>query len=133
MDVAIGNEQWVGPVDLTVPASSEHLRILRLVSASLAASLGHDVDRLDDLRIAVDELCSLLIEHAPPSARLRLTLCGEQGHLVAEGSLLEEVAVASIDPVSQLILDGLDVEWSSDAPTPFFRLVTPSRRDRDGT
>ena len=29
------------------------------------------------IRIAVDELCSLLIEHAPPGARLHLTLCGE--------------------------------------------------------
>lgn len=126
-------EQPVGPVDLTVPASSEHLRVLRLVTSALAASLGLDVDRLDDLRIAVDELCSLLIEHAPVDGRLRLTLIAEDGHLVAEGSLLDEAAVATIDPVSQLILDGLDVDWSSDAPSPFFRLVAPGRERRDGS
>jgi hypothetical protein len=127
------NEQQVGPVDLTVPASSEHLRILRLVSSSLAASLGHDVDQLDDLRIAVDELASLLIEHAPPDARLRLSLCGDDGHLVAEGALLDEVSIAVINPVSQLILDGLDVDWDTDASAPSFRLVTPGRQRHDGT
>lgn len=122
-------EQKVGPVDITVPATSEHLRILRLVSASLAASIGLDVDRLDDLRIAVDELCSLLIEHAPAGARLRLTLCGEGGQLVAEGALREDTPAAAIDPVSQLILDGLDIEWNSDGT--FFRLVAPDRQHRD--
>jgi len=124
-------EQKVGPVEITVPASSEHLRILRLVSSSLAASIGLDVDRLDDLRIAVDELSSLLIEHAPPGARLRLTLTGEQGQLVAEGALHEDAPVRTVDPVSQLILDGLDIEWSSDGT--FFRLVAPGRKPRDRT
>jgi hypothetical protein len=124
-------EQKVGPVDLTVPATSEHLRILRLVSASLAASIGLDVDRLDDLRIAVDELCSLLIEHAPPGARLHLNLCGEHGQLVAEGALRDDAPAATIDPVSQLILDGLDIEWSSDGT--FFRLIAPGLEHRDGS
>ena len=118
-------EQQVGPVHLAVPALSEHLRILRLVSASLAAGVGFDIDRLDDLRIAVDELCSLLIESAPPGARLHLTLCGEHGRLVAEGALHEDAPAVSIDPVSRLILDGLDIEWSSDGT--FFRLVAPAR------
>ena len=123
-------EQKVGPVDLTVPASSEHLRIIRLVSTSLAASIGLDIDCLDDLRIAVDELCSLLIEHAPPGERLRLTLHGEKGQLVAEGALHEDAQAAAIDPVSRLILDGLDIEWSSDGT--FFRLVAPGKQHRDG-
>jgi serine/threonine-protein kinase RsbW len=131
--VSSETEQQVGPVDLTVPASSEHLRILRLVAASLAASLGLDVDQLDDLRIAVDELSSLLIEHAPPGCRLRLTLCSEGGSLVAEGGLTEDAPIAAIDSVSQLILDGLDVEWSCAAPSAAFRLVAPRRPLSDGT
>jgi hypothetical protein len=131
--VSSDTEQQAGPVDLTVPASSEHLRILRLVAASLAASLGLDVDQLDDLRIAVDELCSLLIEHAPAGARLRLTLCGEKGSLMADGGLVEDAAIAEIDSVSQLILDGLDVEWTCSAPLPAFRLVAPGRQPSDGT
>jgi len=128
-----GAAQRVGPVDLTVPASSAHLRILRLVSSSLGASVGLDVDQLDDLRIAVDELCSLLIEPAPPGALLRVTLTTEDDHLVVEGAILSETAGATIDPVSQLILDGLDIEWSSAAPTPCFQLRAPGEQHRDGS
>ncbi len=126
-------EQRIGPVDLTVRASSEHLRVLRLVTASLAASLSFDVDQLDDLRIAVDELCSLLIEHAPPEAVLRLKLREEAGRLAVDGALREEVPLASIDPVSQMILDGLDIEWSIDARVSSFCLLAPSGERRAGT
>jgi len=73
---AVGRtEESNGPVELTVPARSEHLRVLRLVAASVAASLELDVDQLDDLRIAIDELCGGLIARRP-WARLRLSLVG---------------------------------------------------------
>ena len=133
MTEARGIEQGIGPVELTVRATSEHLRILRLVSATLAASLGLDVDQLDDLRIAVDELCSLLIEHAPTDAMLRLELREEEGRLFGEGALLEEASVVKVDPVSQMILDGLDIDWSIDAPSPSFSLAAPGKQNRDAT
>ena len=126
-----GSVKPVGPVELTVPASSEHLRVLRLVSASLAASVGLDVDQLDDLRIAVDELCAQLLEHAPSGGRLCLTLCGEDGRLTADGVLVDDAPVDRIDPVSQMILDGLDVELHSGAPSASFRLVAPGKVERD--
>lgn len=128
-----GTERRIGPVDLTVPASSDHLRVLRLVTSSLASSLGFDIDQLDDLRIAVDELCSLLIEHAPPEGRICLTLRNDRGHLFTEGSLVDGApGAAAIDPVSQLILDGLDIDWTIEARAPSFCLVAPSREHRDG-
>jgi len=99
---------------MTVPARSEHLRVLRLVTASFAASLELDIDQLDDLRIAIDELCGLLIEHAPPEAVLRLTLVGQTRRLEAAGSILGGGASAAVDPISQLILDGLDISWTKE-------------------
>ncbi len=120
-----GIEEPTGPVDLTVPARSEHLRVLRLVTASIAASLDLDVDQLDDLRIAIDDLCSMLIEDAPEGARLRLSLRGRRGQLVAEGSVTGGGPGASMDPITQLILDGLDVEWANDEEAACFRLVAP--------
>ncbi len=118
-------EQLTGPVELTVPARSEHLRVLRLVATSVAASLDLDVDQLDDLRIAIDDLCSMLIEDAPTDAKLHLSLQGRVGHLVAEGSITGGRGGATIDPISQLILDGLDVEWVNDEEAACFRLVAP--------
>ena len=118
-------EDLTGPVDLTVPARSEHLRVLRLVATSVGASLDLDVDQLDDLRIAIDDLCSMLIEDAPEEARLHLSLQGRRGHLAAEGSVTGGSGLTVIDPISQLILDGLDIEWATDQEAACFRLVAP--------
>lgn len=114
-----GRAQEIGPVELTVPARSEHLRVLRLVSSSVASSLELDIDQLDDLRIAIDELCSLLIEHAPPEAALRLILVGRVRRLEAAGSIVGGGASAEVDPISKLILDGLDISWIKEESASF--------------
>lgn len=125
-------ESQSGPIELSVPARSEHLRVLRLVTASVAASLDLNIDQLDDLRIAIDDLCSLLIEQADHEARLHLVLVGQVGRLVAEGSIRGPGAVAgagaAMDPISRLILDGLDVEWAKEERSASFRLVAPRQR-----
>ena len=48
-------------VQLTVPPFSEYLRTVRLVAADAAVRAGLDVDEVEDFRIAVDELCHLLM------------------------------------------------------------------------
>lgn len=51
-------------VRLEVPPSAEHLRVVRLVAAEAGARAGLDVEATDDLRIAVDELCHVLVPRA---------------------------------------------------------------------
>jgi hypothetical protein len=46
---------------LTVPPFSEYLRTVRLVAADAAGRAGLDYDEIEDFRIAVDELCHLLM------------------------------------------------------------------------
>lgn len=118
-------EEAAGPIELTVPARSEHLRVLRLLTASIAASLELDIDQLDDLRIAIDELCGGLIEHAASGARLRLRLAGGPQCLEAEGSIVKGGPGGELDPVSRLILDGLDITWDINEKAAGFRLVAP--------
>jgi hypothetical protein len=48
-------------VSLTVPPFSEYLRTVRLVAADAAGRAGLDYDEIEDFRIAVDELCHLLM------------------------------------------------------------------------
>ena len=50
-----------GDVRLVVPASPEYLRLVRLTAAGLASRLGFTFDEVEDLRIAVDELCFQLL------------------------------------------------------------------------
>ena len=51
-----------GTIELTIPADARLLRLVRLLASGLATGAGFDVDELDDLRIAVDEAVSALLE-----------------------------------------------------------------------
>ena len=53
-----------GDVRLVVPAEPEYLRLVRLTAAGLASRLGFTFDEVEDLRIAVDELCFHLLGQA---------------------------------------------------------------------
>ncbi len=55
---------------LTLPASSAYLSVLRTVTAGLAARLDFTLDEIEDLRIAVDEACAMLLADAATDADL---------------------------------------------------------------
>lgn len=57
-------------VTLRVPAAAAYVSLIRTAAASLAARLDIPVDRIDDLRLAVDEACSLLLVHGESGAHL---------------------------------------------------------------
>lgn len=48
-------------VAVRLPATSAYLSVLRTVTAGLAAQLDFTLDEIEDLRIAVDEACGLLL------------------------------------------------------------------------
>lgn len=50
-----------GDVRLVVPAAPEYLRLVRLTAAGMASRLRFTFDEVEDLRIAVDELCFHLL------------------------------------------------------------------------
>ncbi len=51
-------------VEVRVPADSAYVATLRLTAASLAARCDLTIDDIEDLRLAVDEACALLLPHA---------------------------------------------------------------------
>jgi serine/threonine-protein kinase RsbW len=57
-------------VELRIPATSAYVAVLRTAAAGLAARLDFTVDDIEDLRIAVDEACAVLLPLADGDARL---------------------------------------------------------------
>ena len=57
-------------VELRLPADGAYLSVLRTATAGLAARLDFTLDEIEDLRIAVDEACALLLPDAVPAAEL---------------------------------------------------------------
>jgi serine/threonine-protein kinase RsbW len=57
-------------VILGVPAQSAYLAVLRTATAGIAARLQFTLDEIEDLRIAVDEACAMLLAVAAPGSEL---------------------------------------------------------------
>ena len=60
-------------VVLTVPADGAYLSVLRTATAGLAARLHYTLDEIEDLRIAVDEACAMLLAGATGETELTCT------------------------------------------------------------
>ena len=86
-------------VELRIPADSAFLAVLRTATAGLAARLDFPIDDIEDLRIAVDEACAMVLPQAKEGADLTCAFT------LGNGSL--EVAVsAECDQPRQPSRDG---------------------------
>jgi serine/threonine-protein kinase RsbW len=79
-------------VTLTFPAAVELVRLARLVASGLAAHAGLSMDDIEDLRIAVDEACAMVLPQARSGSDLTC------GFLLAGGSLTVAVTAECDDP-----------------------------------
>jgi len=81
-------------VVLTLPASSAYLSVLRTATAGLAARLQFTLDEIEDLRIAVDEACAMLLvggESVETELNCRFVLATDQ--------ITVTVSVPAVSPV----------------------------------
>jgi serine/threonine-protein kinase RsbW len=92
-----------GMIELTIPPDPRLLRLVRLVASGLASTAGFDVDELEDLRIAVDEAVTALLEGGD-GTRLPLRFKIEGRQVTMTG----EAAASGTDP-----LDAERLELSS--------------------
>ena len=69
---------------LEIPAASGYLVLARTAVAAMCARLDYPLDRLEDVKLAVDEACSLLLSDTDSEETLTLALQpGEDGSLKA--------------------------------------------------
>jgi serine/threonine-protein kinase RsbW len=81
---------------LAVPASGAYLGVLRTATAGLAARLQFTLDEIEDLRIAVDEACAILLAVAALDAELACRFT------VTDDTLTVEAAVPAASPSVRL-------------------------------
>ena len=90
---------------VSFPARSGYLRISRLNATTYGAKLGFDVDALDDLRLAVDEAVTWLLDDEDAGGTVTLRLTESEGgiRLIGErnGAVLPE---RSVDDLVHAIL-----------------------------
>src|SRR3954451_4587262 len=78
-------------VTLKLPAAGAYLSGLRTAPASLASRLDFTIDDIEDLRIAVDEACAMLLAQAVPGADL------ECSFELTSDAIAVSVAVLTLD------------------------------------
>ncbi|HZX56962.1 MAG TPA: hypothetical protein VFE86_19905 [Ilumatobacteraceae bacterium] len=81
--------------EVIVPLRTRYASTLRMISASLGAEAGFTVDEIDDLRLALDEVFSMLAErHA--GERVRTTFRLDDRQIVA--ALTLESGAIDVEP-----------------------------------
>jgi serine/threonine-protein kinase RsbW len=120
-------------VKLEFPSTTMHLRLARLVGAGVAADAGFGVDAVEELRIAVDEACAILVESAPEGSMLTLSFRLEDDAVVVEGRGSRQNGTGlDIHPIAAELLKVTTSEFSFSDPdetTRGFRLVKRNGRD----
>jgi serine/threonine-protein kinase RsbW len=74
-------------VEVRVPADVAYVSTLRLTAAGLAARCDLTVDDIEDLRLAVDEACALLLPHAGAGDTLEARFALARGNLSVQASV----------------------------------------------
>jgi serine/threonine-protein kinase RsbW len=69
-DLEVRDREARDRVQVRMPAEGAYLSVLRTATAGLAARLDFTLDEIEDLRIAVDEACAMLLSQAIPGTHL---------------------------------------------------------------
>ena len=93
-------------VYLLVPPEPRHLRSIRLVAADAGARAGLDSSQINDLKIAVDELCHAIMNETDDRILVRVVVHGR--HILVWGSVPadhETPRVPRLHNAAELIVD----------------------------
>jgi len=79
-------------VTVRMPADGAYLSVLRTATAGLAARLDFTLDEIEDMRIAVDEACAMLLSQAIPGGDL------DCGFMLGQDAMTIRVSVRCLAP-----------------------------------
>jgi serine/threonine-protein kinase RsbW len=122
-------------VTVRLPAAGAYLSVLRTATAGLAARLDFTLDEIEDLRIAVDEACAMLLTQAVPGTDIEceFELTGDAMR-IAVSALAVEAREPARDTFAWTVLTSLAGDVDARVGTDDrITIVMQKRRGRAGT
>ena len=115
-------------ISVSIPASPEYLKVVRLIAAGLASRLRFTIDDIEDLKIAVDELSAYLTGAQGREGTLDIIFdvhddrieIGGTGHFTPGTKVRTDLTDMS-RMILQTVVDSATLEQQNGAPT--FRLT----------
>jgi serine/threonine-protein kinase RsbW len=116
-------------VQLRLPAIGAYLSVLRTATAGLAARLDFTLEEIEDLRIAVDEACALLLPATVPGTDLEceFELYADQLRITVTALTLDGAEPAR-DSFAWTVLSALAGEVDSAVDADFRVSITLAKR-----
>jgi serine/threonine-protein kinase RsbW len=122
----------VDTVRIKIPASPAYVQVVRLVAAGLASRLKFTIDDIEDLKIAVDELCAYLTgaQGREGDLDVRFTVTDDRIEIAGIGILAPGQKIRTdLTDFSRMILDTVvdSATLNSTNGRPAFNLVKSRR------
>jgi serine/threonine-protein kinase RsbW len=92
-------------VEFSIPPDPTYVRLARLAAGDMAERAGFCVDELDDVRLAVDEVCAILI--SADGRVLELRMQAQRGALLIEGRTRDARSAVVPSELSEVLLRAL--------------------------
>jgi len=108
-------------VRLSIPLDTRYVRIVRLVARGVGTAMGFDVEGVDDLRIAVEEMCAALFDvSAGPEVELSFQVHDNrvdvEGRTVSNpSSTLDSGRFALSEQILNVACDGYSVKVNGES------------------
>jgi len=103
-------------IHLEVPTTPDLLRLVRVVASGLASRLGFSIDAIDDVRLAVDELCWTVASRSGATSSLAVRFVIVDGSFTVEGRVRPGPGDTSdgrqLTALSQRILNTLVADYA---------------------
>ncbi len=107
-------------VTLSIPAVTRHIRVARTVAASIAADLDFSADQIEELRIAVDEVVSLLVDGAESGSNVTIGFQTIDDSRVEMHASIERGSISEVPALTEQIIRAVVDEMRLDDRSGWF-------------
>lgn len=92
-------------VEFRIPPDPAYVRIARLAAGDMGGRVGFSIDELDDVRLAVDEMCAVLIGTRASVIEVRMQ--ARERTLIVEGRAPDAATETVASELSEMLLGAL--------------------------